>query len=71
MSVHVLKAKCETDSKTETRKKAGRIQKRIQMQESMMINVSMIEIYKELGETRKALGKVEQFPWTIRRLKRK
>lgn len=31
----------------------------------MMLNLGMIDIYEELGETSKALQKVEQFPWTI------
>ena len=30
-----------------------------------MINLGIIDIYKELGETSKALQNVEQFLWTI------
>ena len=70
ISIEVLKVKSQTDSKAESREKAGRILKRIETQEFMMLNLGLIDIYQELGETSKALRKVEQFLWTILEIQR-
>ena len=65
ISIEVLKIKAESESKAESRQKAGRVLKRIQGQSFMLLNLGMIDIYQELGEVSKALQKVEQFPWAI------
>lgn len=39
--------------------------KRLQTQEFMLLSIGLIDIYQELGELRKMLQRVEQFPWDI------
>ena len=65
ISIEVLKVTAVTASKSETREKAARVMKRIQTQEFMLLNLGLIDIYQDLGETSKKLQKVEQFPWDI------
>ena len=64
-----LNEKSETaTNKAETREKVARVLKRIQTQHFMLLNLGFIDIYQELGQARKGLQKVEQFPWDIQKI---